>query len=769
MYARSLVVWLFTSLVAVQAFGQGVLISQDRQERWRLPRPIVRPPQTETSYKIKEISIRTRVQDQIARTQVTQSFVNTGNRQMEVSFVFPLPYDGAIDRLTFMVDGKEYDAELMTKEKAREIYEGYMRRNKDPALLEWMGTGMFKTSVFPIPPGAERSVTLRYTQLLRKHESLTDYLFPLSTAKYTSHAIEKLSFNVAIECSAEIKIVYSPTHDVTVKRDDDLHAVVTYEAKNVIPSNDFRLFFDTAKQKLGASLLSYWPEDADHGYFLLLASPEISAPDADKQPKTTILVLDRSGSMNGKKIEQAKEALKFVVNNLNDGDLFNIIAYDSEIESFRPELRRFNDATRKEAIGFVNGIFAGGSTNIDGALSTAMSLVQDSSQPSYIVFLTDGIPTAGVRNESQIVKNTEQNNKYGSRLVSFGVGYDVNSRLIDRLSRANRGQSEFVRPDEDIEAHVSRLYQSMSAPVMVNVQTTFELDVTDGETGSPVNRVYPKEIHDIFAGQQVTMVGRYGKSGAAKIKFTGQVRGDAADFEFPALFVEKSGNETYGFVEKLWASRRIGQIIDELDLNGSNQELITELVSLSTKHGIITPYTSFLADDQATPQQLTNRRRLLHQATDSLESLSESQGRGGFAQRLSKKAYQEAMRLPQANSVQLAEQLSAPSGANATADRLSIVTGTAVPAADGTVRFTDSVIHAGEETIYRRGKLLIVANASDVDIEKDKNDITEITRFDDAYFDLIAKNTKSDNLVLAQQKDDEELLIRLRGTVYLIK
>ena len=768
---RMLIAFILSSSFAGQALAQGILMPRHPQEHWLLPRPIRRPrPVPPTSYKIKEISINTRIHDQVARTQVTQSFVNTGSRQMEVSFVFPLPYDGAVDRLTFMVDGKEYDAQLMTKEKAREIYEGYMRRNKDPALLEWMGTGLFKTSVFPIPPGAERSVTLRYTQLLRKNRLLTDYLFPLSTAKYTSHAIEKLSFNVAIESSSDIKSVYSPTHDVSVKHDDDLHALVSYEAKNVIPSNDFRLFYDTAKEELGASMLSYWPADEDYGYFLLLASPDISADKGSPQRKSTILVLDRSGSMNGKKIEQAKQALKFVVNNLNEGDLFNIVAYDSEIESFRPELQRFGEETRQQAIGFVNGIFAGGSTNISSALSTAMSFIQDSSQPNYIVFLTDGRPTAGIRNEAKIVKSTEQFNKHGARLISFGVGYDVNSRLIDRLSRANRGQSEYVRPDEDIEAHVSRLYQNMSAPVMVNVKTTFDLE-GDSDVSSPVNRVYPKEIHDIFAGQQVTIVGRYSQSGAAKIKFAGQVRGKETVFRFPATFASKSGNETYGFVEKIWASRRIGQIIDQLDLEGRNQELITELVNLSTKHGIITPYTSFLADDQARPDQLANRRQNLNFATESLENLAQSGGRGGFTQRLSKKSYQEAKRLPDANSLRLVDRLSTASANQhgASTANLSIAGGIAVPALDGTVRVTNAVMHAGKETIYRRGKLLVVSNASDVNIEKDKSNITEITRFSDDYFALIANNTKSENSAMAVQKADEELLIRLRGEVYLIK
>ena len=184
-------------LLPTTAFAQGVLIDPDETHRFRLPRRIVRPqprPQpSQQSYKIKELAVNATLTDQIAKVQVSQSFVNTGSRQMEVCFVFPLPYDGAVDQMTFMVDGKEYEAKLLNAQEARRIYEGYIRRNQDPALMEWMGTGLFKTSVFPVPAGATRTVTLRYSQICRKTSGLTELLFPLSTAKYTSHPVEKVS------------------------------------------------------------------------------------------------------------------------------------------------------------------------------------------------------------------------------------------------------------------------------------------------------------------------------------------------------------------------------------------------------------------------------------------------------------------------------------------------------------------------------------------------------------------------------------------------
>jgi len=774
-----LAAWLFVSFLIASAFGpaafgQGVLVWVNPPHPIPLPRPMPHPRPTPLplSYKIKELDYHAKVVDQVAQVQVSQSFVNTGSAQMEVSFVFPLPYDGAIDRMTFMVDGKEYDAKLLKKEDARRIYEGYVRQNRAPALLEWIGYGMFQTSVFPVPAGAERKVSLKFSQLLRKNHQLTDLMIPLSTAKYTSQPVEKLAINVAVETAADLKNVYSPTHAINVQRPDNKHAVVKFEATNTVPTADFRLFFDTADGQLGASLLSYRPDANDDGFYLLLASPEVKADNDERPAKTVIFVVDRSGSMSGKKIEQAKEALKFVLNNLRQGDTFNIVAYDSAVEAFKPELQKYDDETRKAALGFVDGLYAGGSTNIDGALTSALNMITDQSRPNYVLFMTDGLPTAGETNEAKIVANTKQNNKRRVRMINFGVGYDLNSRLLDRLSRENFGQSEFVRPDENIEAHVSRLYGKMSSPVMTGLEVKVDVDAAGGS--GPVNRVYPKQAYDLFAGEQLVMVGRYKKPGGAKVTVTGKVGAAERKFDFPGTLVEKSNDQSYAFVEKLWAMRRIGEIIDELDLKGKNDELVTELVTLSTKHGILTQYTSFLADENAPAHQLADLRSNTELARRSLEQLEVTDGVAGVAQRDDKR------------SLQLAERASAaPSGAfgGGRAGGLGGLPGSSGPQADrgggGYGRAsnfyrdaTDREVEAkgiqvaGKETLYKRGKLWIATNAQKIDPEKDAAKIKRVKRFSDDYFTLVRENTADENAVLAAQQEGEELLVVLRGQAY---
>ena len=357
-----------------------------------------------------------------------------------------------------------------------------------------------------------------------------------------------------------------------------------------MPSRDFRLVYTLASGAFSANVMSIRPSESEDGYFLLLASPEVKPADARPLPKTVIFVIDRSGSMAGKKIEQARKALKSVLNNLRDDDLFNIVAYDDRVESFKPELQRYSSRAREEAERFVDNIREGGSTNIDSALKTSLAMIQDSSRPSYVLFLTDGLPTAGETRELSIAENCRSANARRSRVFCFGVGYDVNARLLDRLSGGNSGTSEYVKPDEDIESHVAAFYSKMTRPALSDIR--IEL------TGVDVNRTYPRDVPDLFEGGQIVWVGRYRQSGRTTIRVTGKVAGESRSLEFPAELAGSSGGSSYDFVERLWAVRRLGDLIDQIDLHGQNRELIDELVSLSTKYGILTPYTSFLADER---------------------------------------------------------------------------------------------------------------------------------------------------------------------------
>jgi Ca-activated chloride channel family protein len=270
------------------------------------------------------------------------------------------------------------------------------------------------------------------------------------------------------------------------------------------------------------------------------------------------------------------------------------------------------------------------------------------------------------------------------------------------------------------------------------------------------------------------MVGRYKRTCAAKITITGKVGEESVQLDFGGELAKSSRDEKYAFVEKLWAMRRIGEIIDELDLHGQNQELVDELIALSTKHGILTPYTSFLADENAAVN-LADARWGRERTRSQLLRLAEAEGRAGVAQRAAKQAYRSfgAAPLPGAGGGGFG-------GAEAAAPTPALGLAAGQPLQNA-ARYLDidrdkevvatNVLNVGKETLYKRGELWIASNAREIDIaqEADRKKVTEVERFSDAYFQLVTDNSASENAVFALQKEDEQLLIQLRGKYYLIK
>jgi len=500
--------------------------------------------------------------------------------------------------------------------------------------------------------------------------------------------------------------------------------------------------------------------------------------------------------------------LKFVLQNLREGDLFNVIAYDSEVEAFRPELQKYDESTRKAALGFVEGLYAGGSTNIDAALRTALGQLQDSSRPNYVVFLTDGLPTAGVTNEMKIVENANAANKVRARIFAFGVGFDLNSRLLDKIVRDNHGQSEFVRPNEDIEDRVSRLYRRIQAPVMTDAKIEFSLDEHRSEQGSPTNRVYPKGSIDLFAGDQLVLVGRYRSPGNAKVMVSGAVGGQTQKFDFPAKLVDRSPDDTNAFVEKLWAVRRVGEILDEMDLKGKNVELVRELIELAPRHGIITPYTSFLADEN-TPLGATAAN--VGRANERLLSLADVSGESGVMQRsyrgqmqraqiadssprAAAEAYGRSMPgatpgmpmgmggMPGGGGAMGYPGMSSGSGremAKAADRRMSgargpaqsaggrpaagpILGGVAVQQAEEMAQAGQLVRNVGNRAFYRRGTQWVDSTVT----KEQERQTTRVKQFSDRYFELARRQGRNLSQYLVF---DEPVLVNLEGQAYLIE
>jgi Ca-activated chloride channel family protein len=532
------------------------------------------------------------ISNQIARTKVDQVFLNPNPVDLEGTYVFPLPQGAAISDFSMYVDGKRLSAEILDKEKARELYESIVRQTKDPALLEYIGQGAFRARIFPIPANGEKRIEIEYSEVLRYDSGTIGYLYPLNTEKFSPTLIKEVSVKVDISSSIPIKAIYSPSHPVKVERKGDMGAYVSYEAYDVKPDRDFVLYWTVSEEDIGVSLVAYRSEDKD-GYFALMIAPKIEVSGTDLLPKDLVFVLDISGSMAGEKLEQAKGALRFVLNNLSPQDRFNIVPFSTEVYSFEKGMVPASPEMLTAARKYVDNLKVLGGTNINGALLRSIEILRASS-PRFpiIIFLTDGLPTIGETNVDSILANVQKENRdVRARIFAFGVGFDVNARFLDRVAEENGGAAFYVKPSEDIEVAVSSLYMKISSPVLSEPRILIQgIDTYD---------LYPKSIQDLFVGSQIVLFGRYKGFGDADVVLTGKVGEKERSFGYKVSFPrDETRND---LIPKLWATRKIGYLLLQIAINGPNNEIIDEIVALSKEFGIITPYTSFLIMEDQPP------------------------------------------------------------------------------------------------------------------------------------------------------------------------
>ena len=575
-------------LLSAAALADGLIIIEDP-----LPARIAPPPPYAfTPLEIKYHHVTVTITDQVAVTEVDQVFHNANNQRLEGTYLFPIPRGAQIDSFTMDINGKQTAAELLDADKARSIYEDIVRRMRDPALLEYAGQGMFKVRIFPIEPLSDKQIKLKYTELLREENGIVQYIYPLNTEKFSARPLENVAVRVDITSERGIKSVYSPSHEVDIKRHGVNRAVAGYEAKDIRPDLDFQLIYSyETKDEIGINLMSYRdPGDEGGGYFMLLASPSVSMGNEKIVAKDVVFVLDTSGSMaEGDKIGQAKRALEFCLSNLNPGDRFDVIRFSTEAEPVFGKLVANADDTRTQALAAVRGFKPIGGTAIEDALTVALKPAAEqraAGRPYMVIFLTDGKPTIGTINADHIIANVKKAmDSKMIRIFCFGIGTDVNAHLLDQLTAETRAASQYVLADEDIELKVSNFYAKINDPVLADIELKVTGDIR-------LSKMHPSKLPDLFKGEQLVVFGRYAGTGAAAVVLTGQVNGEQRSFTNDAAFTADS--QTLAFIPKLWATRRVGFLLDQIRLYGESGELKEEVTLLARQFGIVTPYTAYL-------------------------------------------------------------------------------------------------------------------------------------------------------------------------------
>ncbi|MCG8406678.1 MAG: VIT and VWA domain-containing protein [Phycisphaerales bacterium] len=608
---------------AVESWANGIIVGPGPIIPELSPPRIHRPIRSWMPFRIKSQSVNIEINDALAETAVEQVFINRSGGQAEGTYLFPIPVHAGVHTFTMWMNGREVRGELLDADRARQIYESIVSKMRDPGLLQFAGRGLIQAKVFPIPAGGECRIKLQYSEPVRVDSGLAAYRFPLGSSGCRFEPIERFSLRAVVRSKRSRVSVFSPTHECSIDQRSDREVVVGLEKQRLQPEEDFQLYTKLGDEAFGLSFLAH-RVSGEEGFFMARIAPQLSRDGGAVLPKNICFVLDTSGSMaDSNKIAQAKNALKFCITNLDREDRFSVLTFATEVRSFRAGWSGADEETKSAARTFIDRLKAVGGTDINAALQKALSLNPNRDadaqgaagdswrmNPYFIVFITDGEPTVGVTNPEAILKNVANANQgrplgsldrpilkttgvvKESRVFVLGVGYQVNTKLLDRLADENGGARGYVTPQENLELKISAFYTKLANPVLASPQLTFK--------GVAVHDVYPRQLPDLFKGSELIVVGRYGAANALslgqprsqKIALTGYCRGEARGYTFACDFpvVQRQ----HDFLPRVWAMRRIGFLLDELRLHGENKELKNEVIRLAKEYGILTPYTSFL-------------------------------------------------------------------------------------------------------------------------------------------------------------------------------
>ena len=606
---------------------------------------VIAPPRRVSPVQIKSFETTIDINDRIASTTLRITLFNPSRTPQEAELVVPVPGEATIRAFNLEGLGTDGSARILARQEARRIYESIVRQMKDPAILEFAGFGFVRSNVFPVAPNATQTITLTYEQLLGTDATRLDYVLPRTQS--LKHSDTAWKINVRVRSKAGIRSLYSPSHTLIEDRPrasttpdgaPPTHKPSTEVRVKVAGADEpgsFRLSVLLAGSD--GSVMLYPDPSIQGGYFMLLATPPAPDANAPKVRREVTIVLDRSGSMRGKKIEQARNAALQTIEALDDGELFNIIDYSDTIESFSDHPVAKNTQSIAQARSYVARIKAVGGTNIHDALIEALTQPASEHTLPIVLFLTDGLPTIGKTAERDIREAISRVNTHHRRIFTFGVGFDVNAPLLSALSRQSRGSATFVQPDEDAEVKIGAMFAKLSGPVLSSPRYRFSTNAH--AQGVLPREVLPRELGDVFTGEQIVLVGRYSDTAPTTIIIEGDQGSRQRTMEF--TLDPRAASARNGFVPRLWASRKIASLIEQIRLVGADRnarddprvkELIDEVVRLSTEFGVMTEYTAFLADENPKDTFVQMERaaggNIRHRA------LEDRAGRGAVSQEL---------------------------------------------------------------------------------------------------------------------------------------
>jgi Ca-activated chloride channel family protein len=549
--------------------------------------------QTYTLMSIKNYDATVSIQDQIAVTHVDQTFTNNTSSRVESTFIFPLPEGAVITELIYWFNGQQYMASLREKKEAQQAYDNQVRKYVDPALLQDLGGNLFKLNIAPINAMSDVRFEITYAEILPYEFGAVTYRFPLKTTGLSPSPLDRVSVSVDATTARSFKSFTSPSHGNTaanaITQISPSEYRVSFGDEHFTPDRDLVLKFETRREGIDLNIVTYSPSPADSfgvdSFYALWATP----PDSIREPSTPrdiVFTADISSSMEGKRIEQLKEALTAFLEALTPNDRFNIVIFSTNAVAYRADLVGASAEEIASARKFVEGLGAVGLTNIDEALARSLAMSYGDTTANILVFMTDGLPTWGELDLKRIADSAGARNRSHVRLFPFGIGDDISKPLLAELAARNGGYPTYITSDDSIAATVQNYFRRVSQPVLAGLALDYG--------GLATYDRYPDTLGNLFWGSQVLQFGRYKNSGEYTIALRGAQGNNPVVVTRTADFSTLPGGNRA--VARLWAKYKIDYLLNEIHLYGEKKELVDAVIDLSIRYGILSPYTALYSD-----------------------------------------------------------------------------------------------------------------------------------------------------------------------------
>jgi Ca-activated chloride channel family protein len=531
----------------------------------------------------EHFELNANIYETFAEVNVTGSFSNPSDVLALGEFFIELPQGAYVDNISLVQNKTTYWGRVMKIQEAQEAFFNATESNRSATLLTQTGKYKFKVE-YSVEANGEIQISLFYFKRLIRFKGHYDLSIDLDSIITQNPQSLDASISILspirtiqnINAPAGSTIVYHSDHNASIRIPDS--SLVT---------EDIELQYELFGSSFGNNILTY--NNGSREFFVSTFSPSLEELGIEGLAKDFVFLIDVSGSMGGQKIEQAKSALLYIIDQLHLEDNFGIVSFSSQMTLPKQNLvSKSSTEDVNDMKTWVSSLSSGGSTDINGALLTGLDFFGISERPLLLVLLTDGKPTKGVTDPTQIEDNFAAANTAKASLFTLGFGNDVNFGLLGRLARQNSGEAFKIEENIDATEQITNFYDSVSTPIFKDV----ELLINNGVLN---NEVFPYFIPNLFDGSEIFLVGEREAGQNIDFVITGVTSVGELSYNFE-LNIPSSNNIKDSWIELMWAIAKIDDLLRSIEYGEGNTELIDLVITMALEYGIVTPYTAIFID-----------------------------------------------------------------------------------------------------------------------------------------------------------------------------